>query len=357
MDPRPPPSPPPYWPPPGAPSGSPKRASRRTVAAIVAAGALLVVAAAALVVPIPLFYVFEPGPVVDVERLVHVESGERTYSSEGELFLTTVGVDVEVTAVDIVRAAVDEHREVILKSSYTQGLSDRQIRRQARAEMQQSQRSAMEVALAELGVVRPVAGVRIVDVVAGSPAEGQLEDGDVLLEIDGEPACAPTDVVTLLSMVNVGDEVDLKVRRAESSRSFRIETAENPQLPGQPFLGVQLGAIPRAFKAGDGIEFETGRIGGPSAGLMMALALYDRLTPDDLTAGRDIAGTGTVSCNGTVGPIGGVGLKVAAAEAEGIDIFLAPQGDYEAARRAAQDVEVVAISTFEDALEYLENLD
>jgi Lon-like protease len=357
MDPRPPPPSPPYWPPPGAPSGPARRVSRRAIATVVALGALLLVAAAAFVVPIPLFYVFEPGPVVDVERLVRVQNGKRTYSSEGELFLTTVGVDVQVTAADVVRAAFDAHREVILKSSYTQGLSDRQIERQARAEMEESQTSAKEVALAELGVAEPVAGVRVVQVVAGSPAEGQLQDGDVLLEIEGQPACAPTDVVTLLSTVEVGDEVDVKVRRATSSRSFRIETAENPQLPGQPFLGVQLGAFPRESKAGEGIEFKTGRIGGPSAGLMMALALYDRLTPDDITAGRDIAGSGTVSCNGTVGPIGGVGLKVAAAEAEGIDIFLTPEGDYEAARRAAEDVEIVSIATFDDALDYLEDLD
>jgi PDZ domain-containing protein len=105
-----------------------------------------------------------------------------------------------------------------------------------------------------------------------------------------------------------------------------------------------------------GVKFKTGEIAGPSAGLMFTLALYDRLTPDDLTDGRKIAGTGTIACGGVVGPIGGVEEKVAGAEDQGAEIFLAPEGNYAAALGVADEIEVVSIATFDDAVEYLEGL-
>jgi PDZ domain-containing protein len=105
-----------------------------------------------------------------------------------------------------------------------------------------------------------------------------------------------------------------------------------------------------------GVIAPTARM-APSGGLMMALTLYDLLTPDDLTRGRAIAGTGALECDGGVVPIGGIEQKVAGAEQEGAEIFLSPAGNVEAARRAADDIEVVAIARFEDALEYLDGLD
>jgi PDZ domain-containing protein len=103
--------------------------------------------------------------------------------------------------------------------------------------------------------------------------------------------------------------------------------------------------------------FDTGEIAGPSAGLMMSLSLYDSLTADDLTHGRSIAGTGTISCDGEVGSIGGIEQKVAAAEAKGADIFLAPAGNAPDARGIAEDIRVVAVGTFDDALSYLGGLE
>ena len=346
---------PPPYPPPTARGRRGPGGVRTTIVIIGSLVAMLVVAAAFLL-PIPLFFVFEPGPVLDVERLVRVEDGQ-TYSSEGGLFLTTVGVDVSVTFVDLVRAAIDEHREVILESDYTQGASDREVLRAARLEMEQSQLNAKEVALTELGLAKPTAGVRVLDTVDDSPADGRVEPDDLLLAVDGKPVCGPTDVATLLAERDVGEEVSITIRHQDRKETIALATAENPQLPGQPFLGVELQQLEgRDFEAGEDIDFKTGRIGGPSAGLLMSLALYDQLTPEDITAGRDIAGTGTIACNGNVGPIGGVGLKVAAAEAKGMDVFLSPEGDFAEARSAATEIEVVSISTFDDAVRYLEDL-
>jgi Lon-like protease len=114
--------------------------------------------------------------------------------------------------------------------------------------------------------------------------------------------------------------------------------------------------VNRRFDPGLAVEFATGKIGGPSGGLMMTLALYDQLTPDDITGGRTVAGTGTIACDGGVGAIGGIEQKVAGAEEAGAEIFLAPAANVPAARKVARDIEVVSISTFDEALRYLEGL-
>ena len=108
------------------------------------------------------------------------------------------------------------------------------------------------------------------------------------------------------------------------------------------------------FDPGVSVDFSTDQVAGPSAGLMLTLGLYDRLTPADLTHGRTIAGTGTIDCGGRVEPIGGVTQKVAAAESKGAELFLAPAGNVVEARAAADDIKVVSVSTFDDALEHLQ---
>ena len=112
-----------------------------------------------------------------------------------------------------------------------------------------------------------------------------------------------------------------------------------------------------SYDPGIEVDFQTGRIAGPSAGLMFSLALYDRLTSQDLTGGRAVAGTGTIDCDGGVGPIGGVEQKVAGAEREGAEIFLAPAANAQTAQSAARDIEVVSISSFSDAVGYLQGLE
>ncbi len=145
----------------------------------------------------------------------------------------------------------------------------------------------------------------------------------------------------------------MTVLRDGRRRTIPIETADHPAQMGAAFVGITMADV-----VGDSIavDFETGRIGGPSAGLMFSLALYDRLTPDDLTDGRKIAGTGTIFCGGLVGPIGGIEEKVAGAEREGAEIFLAPELNFDAAQDAADEIEVVSVANFDDAVEYLEGL-
>jgi PDZ domain-containing protein len=103
-----------------------------------------------------------------------------------------------------------------------------------------------------------------------------------------------------------------------------------------------------------GVQISSGDVGGPSAGLMWALGLYDLLTPGDLTRGKVIAGTGTIDTQGNVGPIGGIQDKVVAAERAGAQVFLVPRANMADLRGVATgSMRLVPVSTFEQALEVL----
>lgn len=346
----------PEWertPPPGAKpvKGSP---IVRTIL-LLALGAVVLLAA--FFAPIPIFYAYLPGPVRDVERLVDV-SDAQTYSSEGELLLTTVSVDPQVTFVEMIRSQFDDTTAIVFKEEVTGGQSFDELLDAQRDQMLDSKRRAQEVALAALGLGRPEGdGARVSDTERGAPADGKLQAGDVIREVDGEPVSTTCDVGREIDDHEVGEEVEITYERDGDTSSIRLETAPFPNDPEEPYIGIFMTDVNYRFDPGLQVDFDTGKIGGPSAGLMMALALYDRLTPDDLTGGRKIAGTGEIACDGGVGAIGGIEQKVAGAERAGADVFLAPEGNAEAARRIATEIEVVAVSDFNEAVEYLEGLD
>jgi PDZ domain-containing protein len=312
---------------------------------------------AAFFVPIPIFYAYLPGPAPAVEDLVKVTDA-RTYSSEGEFLLTTVSVDIEVTFAEMVWAGFDRSKVIVDAESVTGGQSLQNLQRQQEAQMRDSNRSAEEVAFGELGFGRPKGdGARVVATVQDYPAADVLEPGDRIVAVDGHRVQTTCDVGRNIDAHEVGEEVAITVIRKGNRRVLRIKTVASPDDQGAPFLGVQMEPINYRFTPGVDVTFDPGDIAGPSAGLMFAVTLYDQLTPDDLTDGKTIAGTGTISCDGGVGPIGGVEQKVAGAEREGAEIFLAPAGNYAAAKGAAGDIEVVEISNFSEAIEYLEALD
>lgn len=324
----------------------------------IAAGILaLAVGFAAFAVPIPLFFTYLPGPTRDVQKLVDVEDA-RTYSSEGKLLLTTVSVDTQVTLAELVAALFDRTKDVVRKEEVTGGGSLEEVRQQQIAEMRASKQAAREVVLAALGLGTPTGdGARVEATLPGSAASGILRKGDVILSIDGIPVETTCDVGRAVSRRSPGDEVVVRIRRDGNVQTVRLNAGTDPTDSISAFLGIQMVDVNYQFRPEFRVDFQTGRIAGPSAGLMFSLALYDLLTPDDLTQGRVIAGTGTIACDGGVGAIGGIEEKVAGAERRGAQIFLAPAANAAAARGVADEIDVVAISSFEDAVEYLEGLE
>lgn len=318
---------------------------------------LAALVAAAIFVSIPVVYLYLPGPVQNVEDLVEIEEGQ-VYSSEGSLYMTTVSVDTSVSFVELVIAALVQDQVVVMKDDVTGGQSLDELRTEQQAEMTASQANARQVALSELGLDSPTGdGAEVVTTITGAPADGVLLPDDVIVAIDDEPIATTCDVDEVIGRHETGDEVALTVKREGHERTFDLELVPNPYDGSPGFIGVQLRTLHFKFDPGVKVDFKTGRIAGPSAGLMLSLALYDLLTPEDLTAGHEIAGTGTLECGGGVGPIGGIQQKVAGAKAQGAEIFLAPLANVDEARVVADGIEIVPIGTFRDAIEYLGTLD
>ena len=339
-------APPPQGPPPGRP-----RSRWRPLIVVMALVLLFLLATR---VPIPIFFALEPGPARDVEDLVEV-TGERTYSSEGSLFLTTVRVDTEVTAADWIKAAIDPAKRIVSREEVTGGGSLEEQEKLQLEEMEASKEQARIVALAALGYPAPEGdGAEVVRVDEQAPAGTVLQPGDIIVEVNGEPVETTCDASIRIGEIQPGDQVELVVERDGERESFTMMTAQNPQDPSKAYVGVVMRNMGFEYEPGVEVKFDTDNIGGPSAGLMFTLAAYDQLTPDDLTRGREIAGTGTIGCGGEVGAIGGIEQKVTGAEAQGAEVFLAPSGNFDQALAIADDIRVVEVDNFDDALDYLE---
>ena len=312
---------------------------------------------AAFYIRIPMFYAYLPGPAPSIEGLIEI-SESKTYSSEGSFLLTTVSVDTDVTFADIIFVALDPDRVIVDAESVTGGESLRDLQRDQIREMRASNRSAQEVAFEALGLGRPEGdGAVVAFIVEESPAAKVFELRDHILSVDGEEVSTPCDVGRAINQHDIGDTITIVVERKGERKTFEITAAANPDDPASAVVGIGMEPVNYRFDPGVDVTFKTGEIAGPSAGLMFSLTLYDQLTPDDLTGGRKIAGTGTIDCDGGVGPIGGVEQKVAGAEREGAEIFFAPTVNAAAARATAGDIKVVSVSNFTDAVEYLEGLD
>ncbi|HEU4354424.1 MAG TPA: S16 family serine protease [Actinomycetota bacterium] len=318
--------------------------------------ALLVLAAAVLYVGGYVFlpyYSIGPGPARDVEPLIRVDGAPR-YPSDGRFVLTSV-VFSQLTGFGLIGAWLDPDRAVVKRERvYPSGETVEVERQRAISQMDQSKLDATSVVLRELTDYPKDhgEGVLVESVVNDCAADGELYPGDLILRIDGET-------------VNNRNAASRAIESAESGSvlTFDVtvdgepETVDLVREPcgGQkdPLVGVSL---INAFPID--VSISSGAIGGPSAGLMWALGLYDLLTPGDLTGGRTIAGTGMILLDGTVYPIGGIGEKLTAAEDAGAEVFFVPKENLEEARASGDhDLELVVVETFDDAIRYLEGRD
>jgi PDZ domain-containing protein len=314
--------------------------------------AVLLVAALAVfatTVWLPL-YAIAPGPARQVEPLIHV-TGHRQYRSEGEFVMTSVEFS-QLTALGAFLAWLDPHRSVMSRNELFGRETSQQERRRSISQMDESKLDAAYVVLAQLtGYPKDHrAGAIVESVVSGCAADGRLYPGDLIRSIDGEPIRGARAASRAIEAAPSGSSLTFGISAGGEEQQVSL-VREPCGGEKEPLVGVRL--IPN-FPFG--VRIESGDIGGPSAGLMWSLGLYDLLTRGDLTGGRTIAGTGQIGLDGTVYPIGGIQEKVVAAERAGATVFLVPQGNYADAKAAADDgITLVPVSSFQDALDYLES--
>jgi Lon-like protease len=299
------------------------------------------------------YLAFSTGPVSDAADAI-VASEVDTYPPEGELLMLTV-VSQDVNPFEALIAGVDPTIDLVPKEAYRQpDESDEDYRKRVLQQMDDSQIRAITVALEYLGYEMVPTDVLITDLVPDLPAADVLQIGDSVDSFNGTEIVRSTDLTAALDGLEPGDIVDLEVTREGTTQDLQVELAARDDEEGGAMIGIIVGELTEPPFP---VSIRAGNVGGPSAGMMHALAIIDTLTPGEMTKGHIVAGTGTIGYDATVGAIGGVRQKVVAAEAAGADYILVPEGNYEAALTAPREsIEIVSVATLQDAIDFLDGL-
>lgn len=300
-----------------------------------------------------------PGPTYDTlgdvggAPVVQI-NGQQTYPTSGELRMTTVSLNDQLTLFGALGLWASGRFALAPREEYFRpGESDEQVQQENVQEFEDSQSNAEVAALRHLGY--PIK-VLVKEVVLGSPSDHLLAAGDRLLSVNGKPVAQDDDVRAALSDTSPGQTVSVTFQHGnEPPRTAPITLAANPDgTTKQGFMGVQ--AIDRADVPFD-VKVSLQDVGGPSAGLMFALAMVDRLTPGELVAGEHVAGTGEIDEKGNVGPIGGISFKVVGAREAGATVFLTPeQNCAEAAAADPEGLKLIKVTSLDSALTALDDL-
>jgi PDZ domain-containing protein len=324
----------------------------RTLVLLVSSFASVLLVALVAMLPVP-YVVLGKGPALDTlsapggKPLIEI-SGRPTYPANGKLYLTTVSVlggpGRPVSAfplVTVLRGWLDPEQQVVPEEAvFPPGQTAEQAEEETRQEMTDSQTSATSAALAELGI--PVR-ISVGSVGRDAPAAATLKAGDVLVSVGGRAVTGYAPLRSALTGVSPGSAVPVVVSRGGVQRTLSVTTTRSDD--GRTILGIE----PR-FTFPFTVKIQIEDIGGPSAGVMFALGIIDKLTPGDLTGGQAIAGTGEISPDGTVGGIGGVAEKMVGAREAGARWFLAPAVNCdEVVGKVPDGLQVVRISTLHDA--------
>lgn len=305
------------------------------------------------------YFAMSPGPVEEVSDLITVTDAG-TFAPTGELYLLTVGLR-EVNVFEYIEAQFDETVDLIDREVIRpRGVTQEEVTRTNLQSMDESIDTALFVALSRLGydVGFSGDGVVVLDIVEGSPAEEVLQVDDVVDSVAGVPVTTADEAAAIIRSYGVGDTITLSGERGGEPFSASVTLVPHPDIEGAPMVGVVFDTLNLEMVLPIDVTVDSRNIGGPSAGMMYALAVMDLLTEEDLTKGHRIAGTGTIRFDETIGAIGGVRQKVFAARAIGAEYVLVPQDNYPDALTAAGDeVEIIPVATLQDAIDFLEALE
>ena len=300
------------------------------------------------------YYFMSPGPPYQWE----IEYGNNeNYSFDGNLYQLTVRRD-EANALIYAWSLVNESydlypREVILPD----GVSPKELTEISIQNMRTSENVAIAVALKNLGyeIDTKGDGVSVVGLLDDSPVKEKLKKGDLLNSINNIEIFSATEFISTLRTYSIGETVSIGLLREVDGvkEQMYIETTliEHVEYKGEPMVGFLATTVNERFDFPFEIDIKTGNVGGPSAGLMMALNVYNNLIPEDITNSMIVAGTGTIEIDGSVGPVGGIKQKIIAAKRAGAELILVPVANFEEAKLFETDnTAIIAVDSFDEAL-------
>ncbi|MDV6376815.1 PDZ domain-containing protein [Sporosarcina sp. GW1-11] len=319
-------------------------------------------------------YISRPGGAYDLAPLVEVVGGDE--NDQGTFSLMTIAIGKATPITYAYSNFTDKMKLLPAAKVRRHGESDEEYAIRQKKLMTDSKMHAISVAFdkTNLPIEKIFKGVFVVGVLPDGAAAGKLQVGDVIQTIDQKQLASTKDFIDEIGSKLAGQEVDLQVKRGKQVMQIALQLKELPGTDHRVGLGIQF-EEQIALQTEPKVDIHTEDIGGPSAGLMFTLELMNRLLDEDLTKGYNIAGTGEILEDGTVGRIGGIDFKVMAADRQDIEIFFAPDDElpaevkkknpqlvsnYEEAKATAEKIDtrmkIVPVKTVDDALRYLEKL-
>lgn len=331
--------------------------SRRVLTLLLSGVLAALLAGGAAVAPVP-YVAYLPGPTFDTlgevgGTPVIAVDGRPTFPTEGHLDLTTVSVRSDLSLGEAVLDWFDRDRAVVPREFvFPPGQSDEQVRLENEQRKLESESTATIAALRQLGVPFTTS-ITVQRVEPGMPADGALQDGDVVTSVDGRAVASSAELRERVSGTEPGTDLRIGYVRGGEPGEAVVTTAKADG-EDRSIIGVLLQEVP---EYGFDIDITLQDVGGPSAGLMFALGIIDKLGPESLTGGLYVAGTGEITADGEVGPIGGIPQKLVAARDRGAEVFLVPEGNCaQAAERVPDGLRLVKVSTLQGALDALETV-
>src|SRR6201996_1383045 len=332
--------------------------SRRSLTLAIAGLVTVAALAVAVLFPVP-YVILTPGPTLNTlgsdssgHPLISI-TGHPTYQTSGHLNMVTIsyegGPGTDLNIFQALRAWLDPSEAVVPESEiFPAGQSAQQTQAQDVEQMASSQELATAAALTELHISYQNE-VEVVSTVAGYPASKSLKAGDIIEAVDGKSVTEDTSLSSVITSKPVGTTFQVEVLRAGKTLTFPVASKSSN---GTPVIGVQ---VQQTYKFPFNVNISVGNIGGPSAGMMFALGIIDKITTMNLTKGKFIAGTGEITAAGQVEPIGGIQQKMVAARDAGATVFLTPAGNCsDTVGAVPAGLKLVKVSTLSGAVSDLE---
>ncbi|MUG43430.1 SepM family pheromone-processing serine protease [Paenibacillus woosongensis] len=336
---------------------------RQSRSAVIKAGLYLITLAIVVYVvvymPTP-YMINQPGTAEEIKPMVTIPSGDP--EEKGAFMLTTVSVSYANLAM-LATSQFQAHAEVVRKEP---DRNEKEYATQQQFYMSNSQSNAIMAAYNLANVKYEIVPeyVFVVGLSKTFAPKGDFQSGDIISELEGHKVKRFEDLPALLQGKKAGDQAEVVLSRGGKEIRQLVELVEIGQDEALPKagLGVSVGEVRKVMPADKSkeVKFADTRIGGPSAGLMFTLEIYNQLTPGDLSKGYRVAGTGTIAEDGTIGSIGGVQFKIVASHREKAEIFFVPEANYKDAKAKADEIgtsmKLVPVKHVQDALRYLQDL-
>ena len=301
------------------------------------------------------YLTIQPGSAILIEDLIEIENFP---PKEGDLFLLTVSQQ-KASPLLYIYSSLDKKVDLVRKEAVVPPDMDLEEYYQLSIDMMNnSQLKAKYVALTNANLDADISseGVLVEGVLEGGSAFGLLQQGDIIVTVNNEKVFFDEQLINIIREQTIGANVSINLIRENNELTLTVPVGDSSTAPGTPALGIWVRNKELKLTSPLDININTSKIGGPSAGMMFVLEIYNRLTEGDVTNGLKIAGTGEIRWDGTVGPIGGMKQKVFAAEKEGANILFCPAENYQEAIAYATKIDVIEVSTFSEVINYLEQI-